>query len=361
MNTDELTSSGRAYARASSRRICVYLCSSVVSTSRSRMGTHMGPPLRPRGRDEGVEDLRVAGADGIFGVPLHAQAEAVFRVLDAFDHAVFGEGVHHHAGAEIPGRLMMGAVDLQFVGGADAVEEGALHHFHAVAGFGARIRLLVGERAIDLVGNVLDERAAEDDVQQLLAAADAEHRLVALERALGDRQLEGGALFLGLHCRMAGAGAEDRGVDVEGAAGDDEAVELVEIAVRLLRLVREQYRQATGAHHRLGVVLPQRVPGQLRIAAGLFGIEGDADDGLGHADGFRIGCRTLSPETLSLSPPRKRGSRATCRAAALDPRFRGGDTKRSGESAFDGVVVICLSQAASAARYASARYRSSRR
>src|SRR5262245_51267529 len=40
------------------------------------------------GGNERVEDAVVAGADRIFGVPLHAEAEAPLGDLDALDHAV---------------------------------------------------------------------------------------------------------------------------------------------------------------------------------------------------------------------------------------------------------------------------------
>ena len=46
-----------------------------------------------RGADEGLEDAAVAGADLVFGMPLHAKAEAAARVLDALDDAVFGNRV----------------------------------------------------------------------------------------------------------------------------------------------------------------------------------------------------------------------------------------------------------------------------
>ncbi len=47
----------------------------------------------------------------------------------------------------------------------------------------------------DQVGQVLDEVAAEGDVQDLRAAADREHRQVALERRAQEREL--GAVALG--------------------------------------------------------------------------------------------------------------------------------------------------------------------
>ena len=41
-----------------------------------------------RRRDERRDQGRVAGADAVFGMPLHAEAEAARRVLDRLDHAV---------------------------------------------------------------------------------------------------------------------------------------------------------------------------------------------------------------------------------------------------------------------------------
>ena len=108
-------------------------------------------------------------------------------------------------------RLVMGAVHLQLVGADDAVQLRALGHLHDVAGLVARVGLLVGQRVGDRVGNVLDQLAAQHDVQQLLAAADAQHRLVAVERALGHAELEGGAAVLGDHRRVARAAAVEEG------------------------------------------------------------------------------------------------------------------------------------------------------
>ena len=53
-----------------------------------------------------------------------------------------------------------------------------------VAGLVARVGLLVLQRVGDRVGDVLDQRAAQRHRQQLLAAADAQHRQVARQRAL---------------------------------------------------------------------------------------------------------------------------------------------------------------------------------
>src|SRR3546814_3988774 len=59
------------------------------------------------GGDEGAEDGAVARADGELRVPLHAEAEAVAGRLDALDHAVGRQRVHHHARAGLLHRLVV--------------------------------------------------------------------------------------------------------------------------------------------------------------------------------------------------------------------------------------------------------------
>ena len=177
-------------------------------------------------------------------MPLHADAEAVVRRLDALDHAVGRGGVDDDAVGLIGRRLVMGAVHRQLVGADDAVQLRALRHFHHMAGLVARIGLLVGQRRLDRVGNVLDQLAAQHDVQQLLAAADAQHRLVLRQRAPGDAELEGGAAVLGDHGRVPRAAVIVGGIDVEGAAGHHQRVDALEIVGDPVGLVRQRHRQA---------------------------------------------------------------------------------------------------------------------
>ncbi len=79
----------------------------------------------------------------------------------------------------------------------------------------------------DDLGQVLDEVAAARDVQHLEAAADREHRQVARERRLEQRELA--AVALGVRARRLRMrlGAVLVGLEVV-AAGEDEAVERVE-------------------------------------------------------------------------------------------------------------------------------------
>src|SRR6185437_12181920 len=133
---------------------------------------------RRGGLDEGGEDAEIARADGVFGMPLDAEAEAAGGVLDALDDAVRGGGVDDHAGRHRLDRLVVRRVDRQLAHPGDAMKERAGDHRDGMARLGARVGLLMGQRARDLVRDVLDEGAAEGDVEELLPAADAEHRLV---------------------------------------------------------------------------------------------------------------------------------------------------------------------------------------
>ena len=180
-------------------------------------------------------------------------------------------------------RLMMRRVHLHLGRTHDAMQQRAAAHRDWVAGFVARVGLLVFQRVGVGVGNVLDQRAAECHREKLLAAADAEDRHVAGQRAVGECQFGGGAVLFQRHRGVAVGVAVQHGIDVERAAGDDECVDAVEIGRGERCIVRQCDRQATGCDDRIGVVLPDGIPGVFRVAARLLGIEGDADDGtLGH-------------------------------------------------------------------------------
>ena len=110
-----------------------------------------------------------------------------------------------------------------------------------------------GDGAVHLVadrfGQMLVEGAAEGDVQQLHAAADPQHRHVALQRPPGQRQLEAVTLGPGAGGLGVGLGAVAGGVDV-GTAGQHQPVDPVEQEVGVLdrRLVgRQDDAQPAGA------------------------------------------------------------------------------------------------------------------
>src|SRR5258707_15740917 len=106
---------------------------------------------------------------------------------------------------------MVGGINRQLAHPGDAVEKRAGDDRDGVPGFGAWVRLFVRQRARDLGGNVLDQRAAERDVEELLAAADAEQGLVGGEGAARDRQAECGPAALGWHLLVAGGSAPEGG------------------------------------------------------------------------------------------------------------------------------------------------------
>ena len=108
------------------------------------------------------------------------------------------------------------------------------------------------------------------------------------QRALGDAELEGGAAVLGDHGRVLRAAAVVGRVDVERAAGHDQRVDPLEIVGDPVGLVRQRHRQATRRVDRVEVVLAQRIPGKLRVPAGLFSIQRDSDQGARHGGRYHV-------------------------------------------------------------------------
>ena len=181
----------------------------------------------------------------------------------------------------------MSAVHGQFVGADDAVQLCSLRDLHEVAGLVARIGLLVRQRLGDGVGNMLDQPATQHHVQELLAAADAQHRLVLRQRALRHGELEGRAPVLGDHGGVLGPAVIVGRVDIEGAAGHDQRVDTLEIVGDAVRLVRQGDRQAAGGIDGVEIVLAQRIPGKFGVSPWLFRIQGDSDQRARHAAKIR--------------------------------------------------------------------------
>ena len=82
----------------------------------------------------------------------------------------------------------------------------------------------------DDVGKVLDEIAAAGDVQHLAPSADGEHRHVAIERSLEQRELGVVPLPRDAERLLVRLLAVELGIEVR-AAGEDEPVEPVESLV----------------------------------------------------------------------------------------------------------------------------------
>ena len=210
-------------------------------------------------------------------MPLHAEAEAKGRRLDALDHPVRRARVDDHAGRLVLRRLMVRRIDRQLVRADDRMQLGARHHADRMPGLVARVGLLVRQRLYHRIGNVLDQFSAQHDMQQLLPAADAQHRHVALQRPLRDGELERRAPVLGHHRAVLRAAVVVGRIDVEGPACHHQPVDARQIVFRLVGIVRQGDGQAAGRAHRRKIVLARRIPGKLGIAAGFFRVQGHPD------------------------------------------------------------------------------------
>ena len=116
---------------------------------------------------------------------------------------------------------------------------------------------------------MLLEGPAGRDVQELHAAADAEHGDVALQRAPRERDLEVVARPVDAARLGVAVGAVRSGIDV-ASAGEQEAVDEVEHLVRLAggdRVGREHQRESAGALHRDRVAVGKHVREGLRPRA----------------------------------------------------------------------------------------------
>ena len=104
----------------------------------------------------------------------------------------------------------------------------------------ARLLLAVRDLDADGVGDVLEERAAARDVEQLLAAADRQDRHPARVGAAQQLELEGVEVGLGRAERRVRLLAVGRRVHV-GPAGDHQPAEAVEQRVDVLEVHRRQH------------------------------------------------------------------------------------------------------------------------
>jgi hypothetical protein len=141
------------------------------------------------------------------------------------------------------------------------------------------------------VGQMLVKRASERDVDQLHAAADAQHGHVALDGSARERDLEGVSLGNGVDRVRPGLLAVGGGIDV-GAAGEQQAVDQIECLLGFFgqaRVGREHHGQTAGALHRLDVAEPEQRGGLLPYApARLLERGAHADHGTRHASNHRI-------------------------------------------------------------------------
>ena len=209
----------------------------------------MPPPRSPAcDFDKGPEDPAIGLVDLEFRMPLDAEAKAMARVFDALDDAVLGDGVDDEAGPGLLDRLMMRAVDAEVLDPGDAVQQvPAITRTvcpGSFRGFGWRCATQPGTSSgmcwIRVPPSTTFNSCWPPQIPSTgiplarapLAAASSK----AVRRSL--------VLTLGWRVGC----TEQRRIDVEAAAGDDEPVDLIEISQK-----RRRGRAAAGsAAHRRG-------------------------------------------------------------------------------------------------------------
>ncbi len=77
-------------------------------------------------------------------------------------------------------------------------------------------------------------------------------------------------------------------VHVEGAAGDDEGVETVEVGGNERGVVRQRHGQAAAGDDGIHVVGAERIPRVARVAPWLLAVERDADERPGSSGHRRV-------------------------------------------------------------------------
>ena len=212
-------------------------------------------------------------------MPLHRDNESVAGQFDRLDHAVRIA----RAGDQALAQLGDGLVVVALLIGIPTDQRGqpsARSDVDARCGE-HRITGLVPAVSHD-IGQVLVQSAAQCDVENLCAAADAEHRQSTFQRARQQREFPLVAVvagFVGLGVRRL---AVSRRVDVL-ATGDHQAVQPVEHPVRDVlvdRLRRQQHRDPACKRHALEVNVRQEAcPHIPNPGLRLLEVGGHAHDG----------------------------------------------------------------------------------
>jgi hypothetical protein len=243
--------------------------------------------------NEGGEDPPVALGDLELRVPLNAKAKASLQNLDAFDNPIRRDGIDEDSVRRIAGRLMMSAIDRHLGDADDAAKKSPVAHHNPMARLVPRIWLLMGEGAWDFIRNVLNEGSSEDDMKQLLTAANTQNRQIRRKGGFGHGELERRARLLDFDAGVAEGRAKQHRIDIEVPSGDDQSINHAKVLCDLILPVGQQHGQSASPRNRSAVILAERHPGKAGIAswlptiARLLTINGDPDDGSGHTSNFR--------------------------------------------------------------------------
>src|SRR5439155_1736844 len=163
--------------------------------------------------------LPLVAERGQLGGPLHADQEGVAVGLDRLDDAV---GAPRNGAQPLPqaaDRLMVHGVHAQLGRTQDACEPARRLDVHRVLDR-AELGMAVPDLLAEVIRDVGDEVAAERDVHELHAAADAEDgKFPARERGARERQLEAVALGRDAVVGLVANAAVVRRIDVAHAGG----------------------------------------------------------------------------------------------------------------------------------------------
>ncbi len=233
------------------------------------------------------------------GMPEHGYREALVGILEPFERAVLrprglDEALPHPADSLVVARLHAVVALAEDLG-----EPRAALHLDGM--LGERSEHLPVPLVPDALGQMLDEVAAAEDVEELETAADRKRRHVTLERPLEEGELACVTVGLRRVGRRVPLCAVRRGVDVD-APGEDDPVEHVEGLVNRIGARWHDERSSAGPLHGLDVVKRYERGGQLPCApAGGLGVRGDADQRTRgqrrHASGASAGA-WLKPGTI---------------------------------------------------------------
>ena len=188
-----------------------------------------------------AEQLRALRA---LRMPEHAERESLAGILDSLDHPVGRPAGLLQPMADAAERLMVLARDdgprAEQLGEARSLARADLVHGRVSGAVAVELGPAVP------LGQILDDVAAAQHVEQLRAPADREQRQIELERAFEQREL--GLILLGADSgrRRMLLGAVERRVDVD-AARHDQTVQAVEGLDDRVRIGWELDRTTAGA------------------------------------------------------------------------------------------------------------------
>ena len=156
--------------------------------------------------------------------------------------------------------LMMRRIDVHRRGPHDPVQQRPRRHRNRMPRLMPRVGLLMRQCIGHAGRDMLDQCPPQRHRQQLLPAANPQHRHVPGERPLHQRQFRLRPPRLQRHRAMHRPVAIQRGIDIERPSGDNQRIKPVKILARQFRMMRQRQRQPARRRNRARIVGAQRIP-----------------------------------------------------------------------------------------------------